>query len=152
MNRFSLFAIRFSILLCALCLFVSVANAQSAVPVPEKSVPSADKPVAVPAEIQELLADHALLVQEIERIAGLSGAAVNIPVSQRELDARARAKSERFVAWLDAQKIPREWGKAGWRLERWTFFPPAVAPASPPAPEKPAEPSAPPAKSPEKKP
>jgi hypothetical protein len=125
----------------ALCLCVplcGMANEQeksAAPPAPEKSAPSVEAPksVAVPAEIQELLADRDLLSAEIERIVTAEGDAVKIPVSLRALSARREAKTQRFLAWLDANKIPREWGKAGWRLDKWVFIPPAsVQPAKAP--------------------
>jgi len=91
------------------------------------AVPQSGMPV--PAEMQELLADRDLLSAEIDRIINAEGEAVKIPVSLRTLSARREAKTARFLAWLDAQKIPREWGKAGWKLEQWIFIPPASVPA-----------------------
>jgi len=90
------------------------------IPVPA----AAPVPVAVPAEIQELLADLDMISDEIQRIIGAAGDAVKIPVSIRTLQARFKTKNDRYLAWLDAQKVPREWVKAGWKLERWIFLPP----------------------------
>jgi len=112
-------------------------------PAPATAVPSkAEGPAAkvsavpVPAEMQELLADRDLLSAEIERIINAEGDAVKIPVSLRTLSARREAKTARFLAWLDAQKIPRDWRAAGWRLDKWVFIPPARPEASGPVPEK----------------
>ena len=85
----------------------------------------APKAMPVPAEIQELLADRELLSAEIERIISAEGEVVKIPVSLRKLSARREAKSMRYAAWLDANKIPREWGKAGWSFDGQQFLPPA---------------------------
>jgi len=133
-------------ILLALLLAATPAFAQEKSPAPSPSVESAEKisPVPVPAEMQELLADRDLLSAEIERIVNAEGDAVKIPVSLRTLSARREAKNARFVAWLDAQKIPREWRAAGWRLDKWVFVPPAAAPAVPSGAEG--------AKPPEKKP
>jgi len=119
-----------------LCLLMLIALgvpalAQETKPASEKSV-DALKPalppggIPVPAEIQELLADRDLLSAEIERIINAEGEAVKIPVSLRTLSARREAKTQRWLAWLEAQKIPREWRAAGWRLEKWVFLPPAT--------------------------
>jgi len=86
-------------------------------------------PTPVPAEMQELLADLDMISEEIQRIVGAAGDAVKIPVSIRQLQARFKTKNDRYLAWLDANKIPREWRAAGWRLDKWVFIPPPAAPA-----------------------
>jgi len=123
----ALFCFLFSLFLTP-CAFAQSAPADAPpVKQPLLAAPkSAESPksVAVPAEMQELLADRALLVNEIERIATAAGEAVKIPVSLRELQARLKTKTDRYLAWLDAQKIPREWDRKGWRLDKWVFIPP----------------------------
>jgi hypothetical protein len=109
---------------------------------------SADKPpapVPLDEEVRELLNDRQLVLNEIARIetleCGGSTPPCSIPVSLRELRRRDAVKLGKFLAWLDANKIPREWGKAGWTFADGKFIPPAppkadVAPGGEAAPAK----------------
>ncbi len=93
---------------------------------PEK--PQILKPpiVKLDAAIEETLADRQIIFNEIDRIDGLAGDALRIPISRRELVARAEAKAQKFQAWLKEHGIPQDWQASGWRFDAQLkqFFPP----------------------------
>jgi len=126
--------------LCAVLVIgagIAVGKAQNAVPAP--TVPAARELVKLPAEIRELLEDRQIYLAEIDRIDSATGT-VQIATARKELVRRAESKWQKFLAWLDASKIPRDWQKEGWALRDGTFHPPVPAKSDAPAVEQPKKP------------
>jgi len=135
MRRYRLF---FDGWLCATLVIgagIGIGKAQNAAPAPTAT--AARELVKLPAEIRELLEDRQIYLAEIDRIDSATGT-VQIATPRKELVRRAESKWQKFLAWLDANNIPREWQKQGWTLRDGAFHPPAKSDA--PAVEQPKKP------------